>query len=122
MKNFIKENWFKLIVVVSVFAYIFILFLGFCLKAKEYNFGVYKDEYKWCADTFGSENDRFSLCQKSLDRYYFNNKFFIDNKSQKLFEREKAFWNCYGAEWDKGNYNKEEDSKYCSAEADKLLK
>ena len=59
---------------------------------------------------------------KSSNRYYFNNKFFIDNESQKLFEREKAFWNCYGAEWDKGNYNKEEDSKYCSAEADKIIK
>jgi len=121
MKNFLKNNWFKLTIIIIALGYIIIFFLGFCLKAREYNFEVYKDSIRWCVDISDGRDPSLSICQKSIDRYYFNRNFFVNNKSQKLFEREKAFWNCYSVEWNK-NHNSEEASKYCSTKADKTIK
>ena len=120
MKNFLKDNWFKVSIVIVAVAYILVLFLNFYLEAKEYNLRVYKDSVKWCLD-FDRGKSVSSVCKKSLERYYINQDFFISNNSEKMFERELKFWDCYREEWNK-NHNAERASKFCSEEADKVLK
>ena len=121
MKNFLKNNWFKIIILVIAGGYVLILFFNFLLEGKKYNLVIYKDRVKWCFDLTQGRDPALSVCQKAIDRYYFNNNFFVNNQSQKLYERERAFWSCYSNEWNK-NHNSEESSKYCSQEADKMLK
>lgn len=120
--NFLSANWFKLSIIIIAFFYVLVLFFNFYLDGKKHNLNVYEDSMKWCFDLFGNDKSSDYICIAGINRYYLNKDFFISNKAQKTYEREKAFWKCYSSEWAKDGtrgLGEEAISKKCSEQVNK---